>query len=103
VRAAGASIVSVEHPQTTLESLFLDALKKDERGWDIMTEAAAIPSPSANHERVGFSLSRVSVIGVNTLTKRSDRKCLFFYCLSAWCSLARPSFSRNTVLGNKSN
>ena len=32
VRAAGASIVSVEHPQTTLESLFLDALKKDERG-----------------------------------------------------------------------
>jgi ABC-2 type transport system ATP-binding protein len=32
VRSAGASIVSVEHPQTTLESLFLDALKKDERG-----------------------------------------------------------------------
>ena len=32
VRTAGASIVSVEHPQTTLESLFLDALKKDERG-----------------------------------------------------------------------
>ncbi len=32
VQAAGASIVSVEHPQTTLESLFLDALKKDERG-----------------------------------------------------------------------
>jgi ABC-2 type transport system ATP-binding protein len=32
VRSAGASIVSVEHPQTTLESLFLEALKKDERG-----------------------------------------------------------------------
>jgi len=32
VRAAGASIVSVGHPQTTLEALFLDALRKDERG-----------------------------------------------------------------------
>jgi len=32
VRAAGASVVSVGHPQTTLESLFLDALRKDERG-----------------------------------------------------------------------
>ncbi|HUI07855.1 MAG TPA: ABC transporter ATP-binding protein [Verrucomicrobiae bacterium] len=32
VRAAGASVVSMEHPQTTLESLFLDALKKDQRG-----------------------------------------------------------------------
>ena len=32
VRAAGATVVAVEHPQTTLESLFLDALKKDERG-----------------------------------------------------------------------
>lgn len=32
VRAAGGKIVSIEHPQTTLESLFLEALKKDERG-----------------------------------------------------------------------
>jgi ABC-2 type transport system ATP-binding protein len=32
VRAAGASVVSVGHPQTTLESLFLDALRKDRRG-----------------------------------------------------------------------
>jgi ABC-2 type transport system ATP-binding protein len=32
VRAAGATVVAVEHPQTTLESLFLAALKKDERG-----------------------------------------------------------------------
>ena len=32
VRAAGGKIVTVEHPQTTLESLFLDALRKDERG-----------------------------------------------------------------------
>jgi len=32
VRAAGASVVSIGHPQTTLESLFLDALKKDRRG-----------------------------------------------------------------------
>ena len=32
VRAAGASVVSVGHPQTTLESLFLDALRKDTRG-----------------------------------------------------------------------
>ena len=32
VRAAGASIVSVGHPQTTLEALFLEALRKDERG-----------------------------------------------------------------------
>jgi ABC-2 type transport system ATP-binding protein len=32
VRAAGATVVSMEHPQTTLESLFLDALQKDQRG-----------------------------------------------------------------------
>jgi len=32
VRAAGGQVVTVEHPQTTLESLFLDALRKDERG-----------------------------------------------------------------------
>lgn len=32
VHTAGGKVVTVEHPQTTLESLFLDALKKDERG-----------------------------------------------------------------------
>jgi ABC-2 type transport system ATP-binding protein len=32
VRAAGASVISMEHPQTSLESLFLDALRKDTRG-----------------------------------------------------------------------
>ncbi|MGD0061016.1 MAG: ABC transporter ATP-binding protein [Verrucomicrobiia bacterium] len=32
VRAAGASIVSVGHPQTTLEALFLEALRKDQQG-----------------------------------------------------------------------
>jgi ABC-2 type transport system ATP-binding protein len=32
VRASGATVVSIEHPQTSLESLFLDALKQDERG-----------------------------------------------------------------------
>ncbi len=32
VRGAGGTLVSVEHPETTLEALFLEALKKDERG-----------------------------------------------------------------------
>jgi len=32
VQSAGGRLVSVEHPETTLERLFLDALKKDERG-----------------------------------------------------------------------
>src|ERR1041384_72994 len=32
VRTVGGKIVSVEHPQTTLEHLFLDAVGKDERG-----------------------------------------------------------------------
>ena len=32
VRAAGGQLVAIDHPQTTLESLFLRALKKDERG-----------------------------------------------------------------------
>ena len=32
IRTAGGQVLSVAHPQTTLESLFLDALKKDERG-----------------------------------------------------------------------
>ncbi len=32
VAAAGGVVVSVEHPQTTLETLFLEALRKDKRG-----------------------------------------------------------------------
>jgi ABC-2 type transport system ATP-binding protein len=32
VQAAGGKLVSIEHPQTTLEALFLEALGKDERG-----------------------------------------------------------------------
>ena len=32
VRAAGGELVSIEHPQTTLEALFLEALNKDKRG-----------------------------------------------------------------------
>lgn len=32
VGAAGGQVVAVEHPQTTLETLFLEALKKDARG-----------------------------------------------------------------------
>jgi ABC-2 type transport system ATP-binding protein len=32
VRLAGGKVVSVEHPQTSLESLFLDALRGDQRG-----------------------------------------------------------------------
>jgi len=32
LRAAGGKLVSVAHPETTLESLFLEALRKDERG-----------------------------------------------------------------------
>jgi ABC-2 type transport system ATP-binding protein len=31
-RAAGGTVVAVEHPQTTLETLFLEAVKKDARG-----------------------------------------------------------------------
>ena len=34
VRAAGAKVISIEHPRTTLESLFLDALR-DHRGTEI--------------------------------------------------------------------
>lgn len=32
VTGAGGKLVAVEHPQTTLESLFLDALRNDQRG-----------------------------------------------------------------------
>jgi ABC-2 type transport system ATP-binding protein len=32
IRAAGGTVVAVEHPQTTLEALFLDAVMKDPRG-----------------------------------------------------------------------
>lgn len=32
VQAAGGKVVQVEHPQTTLESLFLEALRNDKRG-----------------------------------------------------------------------
>ena len=32
VRAAGGQVVGFEHPQTTLESLFLEALRRDTRG-----------------------------------------------------------------------
>ena len=32
LQTAGATLVSVEHPQTTLESLFLEAVRRDARG-----------------------------------------------------------------------
>jgi ABC-2 type transport system ATP-binding protein len=32
VREAGGQVVAVEHPETTLESLFLEAVNKDKRG-----------------------------------------------------------------------
>src|ERR1019366_5487511 len=70
-------------------------------GWDIMTEAAAVAAPSASHERVGFSLNRVSVIGVNTLTEAVRQKVFIFLLVIGLVFIALAIFFAQYNLGEQ--
>src|SRR6266436_1839873 len=78
-------------------------------GWDIMTEAVAItstsPAPTGSrereHERVGFSLSRVSVIGVNTLTEAVRQKVFIFLLIVGLVFIGSAIFFSQYSLGEQ--
>src|ERR1035438_495476 len=70
-------------------------------GWDIMTKAAAVPTPSASHDRVGFSLNRVSVIGVNTLTEAVRQKVFIFLLLVGVVFIGSAIFFSQYSLGEQ--
>ena len=70
-------------------------------GWDIMTEAAAVAAPSASHERVGFSLKRINVIGVNTLTEAVRQKVFIFLLVIGLVFIALAIFFSQYNLGEQ--
>src|SRR6266404_3519653 len=78
-------------------------------GWDIMTEAVATTSTSPapvgsrerDHERVGFSLSRVSVIGVNTLTEAVRQKVFIFLLIVGLVFIGSAIFFSQYSLGEQ--
>ncbi|HXI83154.1 MAG TPA: ABC transporter permease subunit [Verrucomicrobiae bacterium] len=74
-----------------------------------MTEAVATPSASPapagsgerEHERVGFSLSRVGVIGVNTLTEAVRQKVFIFLLLVGLVFIGSAIFFSQYSLGEQ--
>src|SRR5580704_442291 len=66
-----------------------------------MTEAAAVAAPSASHERVGFSLNRVGVIGVNTLTEAIRQKVFIFLLLVGLVFIGSAIFFSQYSLGEQ--
>ncbi len=70
-----------------------------------MTEAAAVATPAGsrerNHERVGFSLSRVAVIGVNTLTEAVRQKVFIFLLLVGLVFIGSAIFFSQYSLGEQ--
>src|ERR1035441_2886804 len=69
--------------------------------WDIMTNAAAVPAPSASPDRVGFSLNRMSVIGVNTLTEAVRQKVFIFLLLVGVVFIGSAIFFSQYSLGEQ--
>ena len=65
-----------------------------------MTETA-IALPSANHERVGFSLNRVRVIAVNTLTEAVRQKVFNFFLIIGLVFIASASFFAQFTFGEQ--
>jgi len=66
-----------------------------------MTEAAVVATPSANRERVGFSLNRVGVIGVNTLTEAIRQKVFIFLLLVGLVFIGSAIFFSQYSLGEQ--
>ena len=66
-----------------------------------MTEAAAVAAPAASHEQVGFSLNRVSVIGVNTLTEAVRQKVFIFLLVIGLVFIALAIFFSQYSLGEQ--
>lgn len=65
-----------------------------------MTESA-IAVPSASHERVGFSLNRVGVIAVNTLTEAVRQKVFNFFLIIGLVFIASASFFAQFTFGEQ--
>jgi ABC-type transport system involved in multi-copper enzyme maturation permease subunit len=65
-----------------------------------MTETA-IAMPSANRERVGFSLNRVRVIAVNTLTEAVRQKVFNFFLIIGLVFIASASFFAQFTFGEQ--
>jgi ABC-type transport system involved in multi-copper enzyme maturation permease subunit len=70
-------------------------------GWDIMTEATAVAAPSVSHEQVGFSLKRVNVIGVNTLTEAVRQKVFIFLLVIGLVFISLAIFFAQYNLGEQ--
>jgi ABC-2 type transport system permease protein len=70
-------------------------------GWDIMTEAAAVATPSMSREQVGFSLKRVNVIGVNTLTEAVRQKVFIFLLVIGLVFISAAIFFAQYNLGEQ--
>jgi ABC-2 type transport system permease protein len=64
-----------------------------------MTDAVAIPS--ASHDRVGFSLNRVRVIAVNTLTEAVRQKVFNFFLIIGLVFIASASFFAQFTFGEQ--
>jgi ABC-type transport system involved in multi-copper enzyme maturation permease subunit len=65
-----------------------------------MTDSAAA-MPSASHERVGFSLNRVGVIAVNTLTEAVRQKVFNFFLIIGLVFIASASFFAQFTFGEQ--
>src|SRR5579862_5062855 len=65
-----------------------------------MTEAA-VTTPSASHERVGFSLNRVWVIAANTLTEAVRQKVFNFFLIIGLVFIASASFFAQFTFGEQ--
>src|SRR5271154_1411829 len=66
-----------------------------------MTEAAAVAAPSVRHEKVGFSLNRVNVIGANTLTEAVRQKVFIFLLVIGLVFIALAIFFAQYNLGEQ--
>jgi ABC-type transport system involved in multi-copper enzyme maturation permease subunit len=68
--------------------------------WDTMTEATAA-APSTSRERVGFSLNRVGVIAMNTLTEAIRQKVFIFLLIIGLVFIALAIFFTQYSLGEQ--
>jgi ABC-type transport system involved in multi-copper enzyme maturation permease subunit len=65
-----------------------------------MTDSATA-MPSASHQRVGFSLNRVGVIAVNTLTEAVRQKVFNFFLIIGLVFIASASFFAQFTFGEQ--
>ena len=66
-----------------------------------MTEAVAVTTPLASRERVGFSLNRVGVIAVNTLTEAMRQKVFLTFLIIGFVFIASAIFFAQFTFGEQ--